>query len=459
MPEPPSKPARLVAVEALRRFDCTDGYVSSILEALLKQTDQRQRATDLVYGTVRHLGTLDAIVTRFSGRPVERIAKPLLAIVRVGVYELVYCPATPPYSIVDEAVKVAGRFGGKKQTGFVNAILRQVLRHITAREMPLAESAPSRTLIQTPQSGCQFDVDVLPDPGSSPATYLSACFSLPYWLVADWVAEFGYERAGEICLGSNRRPSIHIRVNSLKTTGSDLPARFEEAGVRAEAVGDSAPEMIRLIGPQSVTQLPGFAEGLFTVQDLSAAGAVRALDPQPGWRILDLCAAPGTKTMQLAEATGDAAEILATDIDVKRLEKVRENTVRLGLKSIKIVPYAQFEVEAVEPFDAVLLDVPCSNTGVLAKRIEVRFRISPDRLKELAKPQCGLLDKAAKWVKPGGRICYSTCSILRAENTDVVAAFLATGAPFELVHESLVTPSAKGFDRDGAYIAILARKA
>lgn len=464
MPNSPSKPARVVAVEALRKFDAGRGTshpAQSILDGLLEQTDQRQRTTDLVHGTIRNLAALDAIIAKFSGRPVKRIARPLLAVLRVAAYELIYRPATPPYSIVDEAVKIARRFGGKKQTGFVNAILRGVLRHITDRQVSLSESTPSRTLVQTPQMGCQFDTDVLPDPDVSPAMFLSTCFSVPQWLVGDWIAEFGYDRAREMCMGSNRRPSVYIRVNPLKTTTSDLLSKFEEAGVRAEAVDDTTPEMIRLIGPKAVPKLPGFGEGLFCVQDLAAAQAVAALAPEPGWRILDLCAAPGTKTMQLAETTGDKAEIVATDIDAKRLQKVRENVARLGLRSVRVVPYdvGWGLPHQDDSFDAVLLDVPCSNTGVMAKRIEVRFRITSERLKELARTQRSLLEKAAGLVTPGGKICYSTCSIQKAENTEVVEAFLAADPSFDLIGQSLITPSAEGFDHDGAYAAILQKKA
>ncbi len=492
------KSARLIAVQALNQFQMPKAFgigpigpIGPILEPLLDQTNQRQRATDLVRGTVRNLTALDKIITKCSGRPIKRIATPLLAIIRVGAYELVYSPATPPYSIVDEAVKTARRFGGKKQTGFVNAVLRQVLRHIKERQAPLADSPPRRTLIQTTETGCQVDIDILPDPDSEPASYLSDCFSLPQWLVEEWIAEFGFDRAREICMGSNRRPSVYIRINPLKTTPEDLLKRFEAAGVDAELCRmgfspcgsdqhglkpilqtkpSNAPtsEMIRTVGPQSVAKLPGFDEGLFAVQDLSASEAVRMLDPQPGWKILDLCAAPGTKAMQLAEATGDAAEIFATDIDAKRLEKVHENVARLGFKSVKVFqgPKAlgigpigpigpMLNTGGVQEFDAVLVDVPCSNTGVLAKRIEVRFRISPEKVKELAETQRRLLKTASELVKPGGKICYSTCSIQRAENEDVVRAFIAANKSFELVKESLITPSAKPPDRDGAYIAIL----
>jgi 16S rRNA (cytosine967-C5)-methyltransferase len=228
--------------------------------------------------------------------------------------------------------------------------------------------------------------------------------------------------------------------------------------------------MLRIAGPHAVTQLPGFSEGLFTIQDLSASRAVRILDPQAGWSILDLCSAPGTKTTQLAEATRDLACIAATDINPDRLDRVRENITRLGLKSVTILPYAQLEQgqgpqtrrfafgnPPTGPFDAILLDAPCSNTGVLARRVEARFRLRRKAVREIAATQKALLAKAAGLVKPGGRICYSTCSIQHQENQDV-REFLLESSQFELAHEELALPSAESFDHDGAYVALLRRR-
>jgi 16S rRNA (cytosine967-C5)-methyltransferase len=215
--------------------------------------------------------------------------------------------------------------------------------------------------------------------------------------------------------------------------------------------------MIRIAGPHAVTQLPGFAEGLFTIQDLSASQAVRVLDPQPGWSILDLCSAPGTKTTQLAEATRDAARITATDINPDRLDRVQENVTRLGLKSVTIIPYAQLEQGQAASFDAILLDAPCSNTGVLARRVEARFRVRRKAVLEIAALQKALLAKAAGLVKPGGRICYSTCSIQHQENQDI-REFLTESRQFALGREELLWPSAESFDHDGAYVALLMRK-
>lgn len=464
MAPPTSESARFIAADVLRRFEPERTYAGALLNRHLNRTQEKQRATDLVFGAVRNLRAIDAVITTFSGRRIERINKKLLAVIQVGVYELLYRPDAPVYSVVNEAVNTAGRIGGKKQTGFVNAVLRQVDRHIVERSRALTDASPKRTLVQSVQAGCEFDVDFLPDPEESPAAHLGTCFSLPSWLVTDWLNEFGLERTRQICFGSNRRPSVYARVNPLKTTGSDLLERLAATDVQAELVdqeslGSVRPcEMIRIAGPHAVDRLPGFADGLFAIQDLAASHAVRLLDPQPGWRILDLCAAPGTKAMQLAEATQDAAQIVATDIDAERLAKVGENQVRSGLKSVTILPHAQLADQPEGSFDAVLLDVPCSNTGVLAKRIEVRFRLKRNSLQKLMKTQSTLLDTAARLTKPGGKICYSTCSIHRAENADQVRAFLERNGRFELQSEELILPSAEGFDHDGAYAAVLMRR-
>jgi 16S rRNA (cytosine967-C5)-methyltransferase len=450
-----SRSARAIAAQVLREFDPVHDYAGPILDRLLGQTEERQRATDLVYGTLRNMTALDAVIAHFSGRAIARIAPPLLSILRIGVYELIYSPATPVYSIVNEAVSNVENAGGKRQTGFVNAVLRQITRHITDRQIDLAQTNPRQTLVQTPQMGCRFDTDFLPDPATSLPEYLSMCFSLPAWLVGEWLERFGPEQARAICFACNRRPSLYIRVNPLRTTAQDLLARFEQAGIRGQPVPPG--DMIRMTGPHAVTHLPGFAEGLFTVQDLSASQAVRILDPQPGWSILDLCAAPGTKTTQLAEATRDAAHIFATDINPDRLERVRENVTRLGLTSVTVVPYAQLEEGQAGPFDAILLDAPCSNTGVLARRVEARFRLRRKALRQIAATQKALLAKAAGLVKPGGCICYSTCSIQHQENQDV-REFLLESSQFELAREELTLPSAESFDHDGAYVALLTRK-
>lgn len=478
-----SKSARKIAAEVLNQFDPKRNYAGQILSKFLPRTDEKQKATDLVFGTIRNRIAIDSVVTKFSGCPIDRIASELLNIIRIAVFELIYLPMAPDYSIVNEAVENAKAISSKKQTGFVNAVLRNITRHITDRQIKLSQSNPKRTLPQAPMTGCQFDTDFLPEPKDKLIDHLSLCFSLPSWLIKDWLGEFGQQRTQDICFASNRRPSIYVRPNILKITAPKLVEMFSQAGIESEVVSDVILErpvvpksndidqsIIKIKSPHSITELPGFNDGLFSVQDITAYQVVRILNPQPNWTILDLCAAPGTKTTHLAEATDDqarsldmikpafgGARIIATDIDAKRLEKVKENITRLGIKGVNIIAYDRIRAEAerIGGFDAVLLDVPCSNTGVLARRVEARYRIKPNAVKKLVKIQRKLLSTAAEIIKQEGKICYSTCSIRRTENSELVRDFLSNNDSFELEYEKLTLPSAEGFDCDGGYIAIL----
>jgi 16S rRNA (cytosine967-C5)-methyltransferase len=452
-----SKSARAVAITVLNRFNPKRDYASQILNQLLPQTRQRQRATDLVFGTIRNSKAIDMVVAKLADCPVERIPAKVLNVIRVGVYELVYSPATAEYAIVNDAVENAKAVAGGKEAGFVNAVLRQITRRIKGRQVPLSQGQAKAVLPQTPLTGCEFDVDILPEPQESPADYFSAAFSLPKWLVSDWLGVFGTEKTRQICFAANRRPSVYIRPNRLRTTVQDLAEKLRQADVEFEILPDES--MLRIRAPEAVTELVGFAEGLFTVQDRTASRPVFALAPKAGETILDLCAAPGTKTTQLAELTGDKARIIATDTDNIRLEKVRENTARLGISSVRIVVYENVEEIAAEIglFDAVLLDVPCSNAGVLARRPEARFRITPKAITELTKIQAQLLRAAAKLIKPGGRICYSTCSIQPLENNQLVADFTGQNPEFECRCEEMTLPSAENFDCDGGYVAVVGR--
>ena len=447
--------ARFVAAQVLSRIEPKRDYAAAILNRMLDKTDQRQRATDLVFGTLRNLTAIDAVINALSGCPVQRIQKKLLNIVRIGCYEIVYTPSAAKHSIVNEAAQSTKTIAGQKQVGFVNALLRQILRHIINHQTPLSKANIKRNLPLNIETGCEFDMDFLPDFEKEPAEYLSTVFSLPQWLVTDWLTEFGREKTHEICFACNRRPSVYIRVNTLKITPDELKAKFEQDNIELEKVHVIGSEnMLRVKSPGVVSLLPGYDEGLFMVQDLTASLPVKLLNPQKGWKILDLCAAPGGKTAQLAEVTGDLASIIATDYDSERLVKVKENIDRLGIKSVEVANYN--EIEGME-FDCILLDVPCSNTGVLAKRIEVRFRLEPESIAEFAKTQRELLERATSMIRPYGTTCYSTCSIQRQENSDIVRDFLSSHVNFELVTEQQIVPSADIIDYDGGYTAIIKR--
>ena len=456
MPSSVPLTARAVAASVLTRADPKKGDVVETLADFLRRTKEPQRATDIVFGVLKNNGLIDNLIEKVSAVPVGRISGKILNILRVGVYELVYCPQAAEYAIVDEAVDYSKRVAGAKQAGFINAVLRHLLRHIRGRQKPIEQSRLRETIPQTPGTGCEFDFEILPDRDESPCEYLACAFSLPEWLVKNWLDEYGREQTENICFASNRRPSVYLRPNPLKTTTGELAEKLRAADVECEIEPES--QMIKPTGPKAITSLPGFDEGLFVVQDLASSQVVRVLKPQPDWKILDLCAAPGTKTTQLAEATGGLAKIIATDIDSGRLKKVKENIARLGLSGcVTTIEYN--DVEKQGGFDCVLVDAPCSNTGVLARRPEVRHRITKSDVKKLAKTQMMLLSKAAGMLKPKGIICYSTCSIQPEEDGLLVRGFIKENPRFKIESENLILPSADKFDRDGSYTAVIARQA
>ncbi len=459
--------ARRLAINLLNQFDPRRGYAAESLNRLINRTSEQQRATDIVFGTIRNRRAIDTVIAKFSGRPVTRIPHRLLNIIRSATYELIYRAQSPVYSVVNEAVENTRALLGNKQAGFTNAVLRNIARHTRARQAKPAEADATATLPVGPETGCQFDTPFLPDPHLKQADYLSTAFSLPGWLIECWLSRFGFEQTRQICYASNRRPSIYLRPNLLKTTAADLCGALARADIEAKVVPGR--EMIRIKGASEITRLPGFAEGLFSVQDLTAALAVPALKPQRHWKILDFCAAPGTKATQLAELTNDSAQVIATDIDPERLKLVEQNAARLGIRTIRTLPIETLErqIGQIGRFDAVLVDAPCSNTGVLARRIEARYRITARAVQSLSARQSRLLGKVAPMLKPTGRICYSTCSILDAENGDVLRGFLGRHPDFELESEQLILPSAglpasadvqTHFDHDGGYIAVIVRR-
>ncbi len=446
--------ARFVAVTVLNQLDPKTNYAENVLDKILSPTGRPQQTTDLVYGALRNRQAIDMVIAKLSGCPIRRISAQILNIIRIGVYELIYCPNTAEYAIVNEAVENTKRIAGKKQTAFVNAVLRRILSHIIKRRTELSDAKPKRTLPQNPDFGCEFDVDLLPDSQRQPDDFLAKAFSLPKWLINDWLDEYGPDNTRQVCFASNRKPSIYLRPNTLQVTAAQLAERLKKARINVEIIAN---EMIRVKSPKRITELAGFTDGLFSVQDLTAALPVKLLAPKVHWKILDFCAAPGTKTTQLAELTNDNAQIFATDINSKRLELVEENIKRLRLKSIKTFKFEQLQniLYKTGKFDAVLLDVPCSNTGVLAKRVELRYRISKRAVSRLAQTQARLLDTAAELIEKNGRICYSTCSIQSQENNQLIKNFLKKNRNFKLESENLTLPSAQGFDYDGGYTAIL----
>jgi len=453
--------ARRLALDVLERFDPGRHDTQQILHRMIDHTDRKAHATDLVFGVIRNRPAIDMIIARSARPPLNRIPGRILNILRIGAYELIYVPATAEYAVVNEAVDLACAVAGKKQSGFVNAVLRNMTRAIAARSESLKTAPPRNTLPHSPTHGCRFSTSVLPDPKTEPSRWLAEAFSLPRWLCGEWLDEFGFEESRRICFASNRRPGLYILPNTLKTSVEALAQRFAEAGIEFEIV--KSRKMLKIKSHRPVISAPGFNEGLFIVQDPTAADVAAVLAPQPQQNILDLCAAPGGKTVGMAMLMKDRGNIVAADINPQRLMMVRDNCARSGITIVRPVAWDKLDdaIAGVRRWDAVVVDAPCSNTGVMAKRPEVRFRITPGAIRSMKRTQMRLLNRAAAIVAGGGRICYSTCSIHRAENTDIVKAFLRTNPEFRLDYEKLTLPFVsddQAFDYDGGFTAILTRR-
>jgi 16S rRNA (cytosine967-C5)-methyltransferase len=446
---------RRAAWEVLSNFNAAEYNCAELVEKFGDQTQNRASLVDIAFGIIRNSVFIDNLISLASVKPLKNIPEKILNCLRIAVYELVFT-SQADYAIVNEAVNLAKAIGSKKTAGFVNAVLRKVCASIKNKTADLSKADLRKTLPLSPAVGCEFNIDILPDADKQKGEYLSCAFSLPLWLIEQWLGQYGFEKTKNICFASNRRPSVYARPNKLKITAEKLFETLKSQEVDCELAEEY--KMVRINKSGNIAGLKSFKAGLFTIQDLTSSLVAKVLNPQPGWKIFDICAAPGTKTTQIAEAIGDKGVIIATDIDNSRLGRIGENVRRLGITSVKILSYEDFIKEAGQTeADTVLLDVPCSNTGVLAKRPEVRLRLDKKRLEEIVKIQIELLEFGSSLVKKGGKICYSTCSILNQENSEVVKNFISKKREFVLEQEKLILPSVGTWDFDGGYAAILVK--
>lgn len=444
--------AYLTFVEAARTGDFPTHLLEKTLDRVRLSEPDRRLAAEFVNGVARRQGTLDALVQPLLQRPLPELEEGLRWVLRLGAYQLVLMSGIPPHAAVHETVETAKRCGEPRWAGFANGVLRSLSRMATDRTQPgpSADSIPLadgtyRTLTSP----------LLPGPTANPLGYFASAFGFPQWLAERWSQRFSADELSRLGFWFNAPPPLTVRVNALRTTRDDLLQRWQTDGIAAEA--GTVPETIRLDERVRIERLPGYDEGEFSVQDESATGAARMLAPRPGETILDLCAAPGGKTTHLAELMRNEGLVLAADIDAARVQRISENAQRLGLSIIEPRTLRRDLSDLPEgPFDAVLVDVPCSNTGVLGKRPEARWRLQPTDLEELTALQQTLLQVAMTRTRPGGRLVYSTCSIEPEENAGVVQSVLGVRPEWRLEREASHLP---GRPADGAYQALLIHQA
>ena len=434
------------------------GMVSTHLERLLAERApepvEAALATELAHGVVRRQATLDAVVGAYVDRPRRELPAGLRQILRMGVYQILMLDRVPEFAAVNEAVN-ACRKRFPVQAGFVNAVLRGVARGAgepRTGEFPFeADTVPVEL-----DRHRRLDRPVFPPPEEHTSYIAQAC-SLPEDLAAGWLERFGsMQEVYRLAMHANSRPPVVARVNLWKTSVPAVLAELAAAGV--EAIAHESGRSIVFQGHVNVAELAAFQQGLITPQDATATEVAGALDVGPGMRVLDFCASPGTKTTHLSELMQGRGLIVAVDVNQDKLERVRQAQQRCGLDIIQALPTKQ--AGSLEPgsFDRVLVDAPCSNTGVLARRHRARWRFSAEEITRLAHDQAQLLGLSAIFLTPNGKLVYSTCSIEPQENERVVRAFLRQHRKLALLDQKLTLPAGAGDPRtyrDGGYRALL----
>jgi 16S rRNA (cytosine967-C5)-methyltransferase len=384
---------------------------------------------------------------------------------RLGAVQLLLLPGLPPHAAVHETVQLAKDIGMPRWTGIVNGVLRSLSRLATEdfQESPSPASVP---FVETQPAAVGSDEsqivirhrrlsrEVFPPPEFDRAGYVSQAFSLPRWLIERWQPEFSDTEIVRLAGWFMTSGQMALRVNPLRVSRDAFLAALRAQ--RVAAWEGMSPESVRLAESTRIDTLPGFGEGWFSVQDEASLVPTRLLEPQAGEQILDLCAAPGGKSTHMAELMGDQGRVVACDVGSGRTRLIRQSTERLGLSSIETHTVQDDGTNVPEgPFDAAIVDAPCTNTGVLGKRPEVRWRLTPVDFTELADIQSRILLTAASRVKPGGRLVYSTCSIDEHENESIVRAFVEANPDWSLERDLRSVPGRPG---DGGYAALLRRR-
>lgn len=431
---------REVALKVLYKIDKEQAYSNIELNEQIRQNRKNLDEKDigliseLVYGVTTWRLTLDEIIKKYSKIKLKKISPWIINILRMGIYQIIFLDKIPKSAAVNESVNLAKRYGHSSSSNFVNAILRKV------------EKTDYDDFFEI-----EDDID-----------RISKTTSMPKWIVEELVKENGIKIAEQICKNSNLKPNITIRVNRLKIVKKELIQKLEQKGIECKEPENeemNTQDFLILNKVKNIENLQEFKDGFFTIQDLSAGQTAKILDPRPGEMVLDACSAPGGKTTYLAELMENKGKIKAWDIHEHRTKLVEQNANRLGINIIEtqVKDATQYDKSLDEKFDKILLDVPCLGIGVIKRKPDIKWQRKPEDIEEITLIQRKILENCSKYLKKGGTLVYSTCSILKEENEEIVMKFLSENKQFEIDGENMVN-ILPNKEKDGFFICKIYRK-
>lgn len=417
--------ARKIALDALLQVRQNNAYSNITLNHSFKDnsiTDSdKALATAIFYGVLDRTITLDFVLSLFIKTPIKKVSPISLEILRCAVYQIMFMDKIPPSAAVNESVKLIKATKERYNAAFINGVLRNVLRkNIT---LPSGDDAKS----------------------------LSVAYSCPQWIVESFICDYGVENAKQLLSHSLKKPPVTVRVNTTKTDTERLSVMFAENGI--STVKCDIENALNIIGGIDVSGSDMYKKGYFHIQDLSSQTAVKILSPKRDERILDMCSAPGGKTFTASQYMENSGEIIACDLYEKRAQLISKGAKRLGLDNITArVADATIHDDSLGVFDAILCDVPCSGLGVIRRKPEIKYKNLED-YSDITEIQAKILENAVSYLKQGGRILYSTCTVRKSENDSVVHTFLDKHGDYELKYEHTFMPHIDG--GDGFYCALL----
>ena len=426
---------RELALKILYKIDKENAYSNIALNEEIQKNRKYLNEKDIgliseiVYGVTTWKLTLDEIIKKYSKIRLKKISPWIINILRMGVYQIIFLDKIPKSSAVNESVNLSKRYGHASSSNFTNAILRKI------------EKKDYEDFF-----GIKDDIE-----------RISKITSMPEWIIRQLTKNYDIKKVEEICTNSNLKPKITIRVNKLKIKKENLIKKLEQKNIKCFET--KYEDFIILEKIKSIENLQEFRDGLFTIQDISAGQTAILLDPKQNEVVLDACSAPGGKTTYIAELMHNQGKVEAWDIHEHRTKLVEKNAQRLEIKIIEtnVKDATIYDKNLEKKYDKILLDVPCLGLGVIKRKPDIKWQRKPEDIKNITEIQKQVLENCAKYLKNGGSLVYSTCSILKEENEDVVNDFLKSNNDFEKMENTEITilPEA---EKDGFFMCKIYRK-